>query len=194
MRYRIQLFPPRTTKGCLTPRSSGAPTACHAGHQALGLRPILRLLSSAPSRRRPLSSNVRPRMPTPAASALCFEAQQRAQRGKSAFAAFCEHFRLWRGVRSPSPTPQRSASSNVGRAASAPRCGQYGEFQAVQWRACRAPVSSFSSGRAVASPARTVQGLTPRSSGAPTAARQARSVVQEHSPQPGPGVLPLSPA
>ena len=33
--------------------------ACHAGHQALGLRPILRLLSSAPCRRRPLSSNVR---------------------------------------------------------------------------------------------------------------------------------------
>ena len=45
----------------LTTRSSGAPTACHAGHQALGLRPILRLLSSAPCRRRPLSSNVRPR-------------------------------------------------------------------------------------------------------------------------------------
>ena len=44
----------------LTPRSSGAPTVCHAGHQALGLRPILRLLSSAPSRCRPLSSNVRP--------------------------------------------------------------------------------------------------------------------------------------
>jgi len=43
----------------LTPRSSGAPTAGHAGHQALGLRPILRLLSSAPCRRRPLSSNVR---------------------------------------------------------------------------------------------------------------------------------------
>ena len=41
---------------------------------------------------------------------------------------------------------------------------------------------------------RTVQGLTPRSSGAPTAAHQARSVVQEHSPQPGPGVLPSAPA
>ena len=47
------------TRRRLTPRSSGAPTACHAGHQALGLRPILRLLSSAPCRRRPLSSNVR---------------------------------------------------------------------------------------------------------------------------------------
>ena len=45
---------------CLTPRSSGAPTAWHTGHQALGLRPILRLLSSAPRCRRPLSSNVRP--------------------------------------------------------------------------------------------------------------------------------------
>jgi len=52
--------------GCsLTPRSSGAPTACHAGHQALGLRPILRLLSSAPCRRRPLSSNVRPQKMNP---------------------------------------------------------------------------------------------------------------------------------
>jgi len=34
--------------------------ARRAGHQALGLRPILRLLSSAPCRCRPLSSNVRP--------------------------------------------------------------------------------------------------------------------------------------
>jgi len=51
----------------LTPRSSGAPTACHAGHQALGLRPILLLLSSAPCRRRPLSSNVRPQNPAPTA-------------------------------------------------------------------------------------------------------------------------------
>ena len=42
---------------CLTLRSSGAPTACHAGHQALGLRPILRLLPSAPYRCRPLNSN-----------------------------------------------------------------------------------------------------------------------------------------
>ena len=40
-------------------RSSRAPTACHAGHQALGLRPILRLLSSAPRRRCRLNSNVR---------------------------------------------------------------------------------------------------------------------------------------
>ena len=47
----------------LTPRSSRAPTAGRAGHQALGLRPILRLLSSAPHRWCRLSSNVRPRMP-----------------------------------------------------------------------------------------------------------------------------------
>jgi len=33
---------------CLTLRSSGAPTACRTGHPALGLRPILRRLSSAP--------------------------------------------------------------------------------------------------------------------------------------------------
>ena len=49
--------------GCLTPRSSGAPTAGHASHQALGLRPILRLLSGASCRCRPLSSNVRPHNP-----------------------------------------------------------------------------------------------------------------------------------
>ena len=49
----------------LTLRSSGVPTACHAGHQALGLRPILRLLSSAPCRWRPLSSNVRQHSPRP---------------------------------------------------------------------------------------------------------------------------------
>ena len=43
----------------LTPRSSRAPTAGRAGHQALGLRPILRLLSSTPHRRCRLNSNVR---------------------------------------------------------------------------------------------------------------------------------------
>jgi hypothetical protein len=52
----------------LTPRSSGAPTAWHTGHQALGLRPILRLLSSVPRHYCPLSSNVRPHSP---AVALC---------------------------------------------------------------------------------------------------------------------------
>jgi hypothetical protein len=44
---------------CLTPRSSGAPTSRRAGHQAQGLRPILRLLSSAPRCWLPLTSNVR---------------------------------------------------------------------------------------------------------------------------------------
>jgi hypothetical protein len=44
---------------CLTPRSSGAPTSRRTGHQAQGLRPILRLLSSAPRCRLPLTSNVR---------------------------------------------------------------------------------------------------------------------------------------
>jgi len=53
-----------STRCGLTSRSSGAPTACRTGHQALGLRPILRLLSSAPCRRRPLSSNVRPQSST----------------------------------------------------------------------------------------------------------------------------------
>ena len=55
----VQVAPSQKTRG-LTPRSSGAPTACRAGHQAPGLRPILRLLSSATYRCRPLSSNVRP--------------------------------------------------------------------------------------------------------------------------------------
>jgi hypothetical protein len=43
---------------CLTLRSSGAPTSRRAGHQAQGLRPILRLLSSAPRCWLPLTSNV----------------------------------------------------------------------------------------------------------------------------------------
>ena len=44
----------------LTLRSSGAPTAWRTGHQALGLRPIFRLLSGAPRCRCRLNSNVRP--------------------------------------------------------------------------------------------------------------------------------------
>ena len=44
----------------LTLRSSRAPTARRAGQQALGLRPILRLLSSTPRCRARLNSNVRP--------------------------------------------------------------------------------------------------------------------------------------
>jgi hypothetical protein len=44
---------------CLTHRSSGAPTSRRTGHQAQGLRPILRLLSSAPRCWLPLTSNVR---------------------------------------------------------------------------------------------------------------------------------------
>ena len=46
---------------CLTLRSSRAPTACRAGHQAQGLRPILRLLPVTPHRRCRLSSDVRQR-------------------------------------------------------------------------------------------------------------------------------------
>jgi hypothetical protein len=44
---------------CLTPRSSGAPKSRRTGHQAQGLRPILRLLSSTPRCWLPLTSNVR---------------------------------------------------------------------------------------------------------------------------------------
>jgi len=49
MNARTCLFS-RCYKCGLTPRSSWAPTAWHTGHQALELRPILRLLSSAPRR------------------------------------------------------------------------------------------------------------------------------------------------
>ena len=48
-----------TARG-LTLRSSGTPTARRTGHQAQGLRPILRLLSSASRRWRPLSSTLGP--------------------------------------------------------------------------------------------------------------------------------------
>ena len=52
---------PVVPRQLLTPRSSGAPTSCHAGRLAQGLRPILRQPPSAPHRWRQLSSNVRPR-------------------------------------------------------------------------------------------------------------------------------------
>ena len=51
----------RAGKWWLTLRSSRAPTAWRASHQALGLRPILRLLSGTPRCRCRLSSNVRRR-------------------------------------------------------------------------------------------------------------------------------------
>jgi hypothetical protein len=54
----------------LTRRSSGHPAACQSGHQAQGLRPILRLLSSLPRRWVPLSFNVRPHVSTCALHAL----------------------------------------------------------------------------------------------------------------------------
>ena len=45
---------------CLTPRSSGTPTACHQGPPAVQYIVCRRALASC--RRRPLSSNVRPRI------------------------------------------------------------------------------------------------------------------------------------
>ena len=86
----------------------------------------------------------------------------------------------------PPPTPMLASRATTARRSSA--------AQAVQWQARRETFGKFSLGLAVASQLRTVQGLTPRSSGAPTAAHQARSVVREHSPQPGPGGLPSAPA
>ena len=180
----------------LTPRSSGAPTACHAGPQALGLRPILRLLSSAPCRCHPLSSNVRPRMPTLAASPPLFGTQRRAQRGRSAFVACAQLLILNRGLgqkRISLPLPPRFAACRAGRPREASSLMVAGHSYFLP-RPSSLPSSYFSISCAAATDLRTVQGLTPRSSGAPTAPHQARSVVQEHSPQPGPGVLPLSPA
>jgi hypothetical protein len=52
---------------CLTPRSSGPPTAGRAHSRALGLRPILRPAAVTPCRRGPLSSNVRPHESTQSA-------------------------------------------------------------------------------------------------------------------------------
>ena len=48
----------RNTRCGLTLRSSGTPTARRAGHRAQGLRPILRSLSNASRRWRPLSSTL----------------------------------------------------------------------------------------------------------------------------------------
>ena len=59
-RPHIQRAPSASKRCCLTPRSSGPPTAWHIVQPAHGLRPILRRLAAAPSRRGPLSSNVRP--------------------------------------------------------------------------------------------------------------------------------------
>ena len=145
------------TQCCLTPRSRRGPTSKRQA-RAVGWRNFHHAGLAFCCRSR-LSSNVRPRMPTLTGSPPFFKTQQRAQRGTSAFAAFCEHIRLWPTVQKPNFSPPCATSSNAGRGASAPGCGQHGECEAVQWRACRAPVRNFSSGRAVASPARTVQGL-----------------------------------
>ena len=177
----------------LTPRSSGAPTA---GHQARsgGMRCIFASPGLASCRRHPLSSNVRPRMLTSAASAPCFETQQR---GTSAFVAYGKHCTASSdsaGSKQPLFSAHHlswhSARTSFAKLRGSCRLGAFFSSQGPSLSAS----SYVSTCCAAATQLRTVQGLTPRSSGAPTAAHQARSVVLDHSPQPGPGVLPLSPA
>ena len=134
----------------------------------------------ASCRCRPLSSNVGPRMPTLTGTSPFFETQERAPRGTSAFATFREQFRQLFGIQNLSLTLRRATLSNVfcwvSLAAAARRSRA---TQAAQWRPCSAAFGYFSLGRAVASQRCAVQGPTPRSSGAPTAAHQARSVVPD---------------
>ena len=148
-------------------------------------------------RRLPLSSHVRPRMPTFSASSPLFWAERRAQIGTKAFVA-CGQHRTTSSASASNQQPLFSAHHLSWRAAPASfakPCGscRLGAF----FLHCRARLFGFLVQQHLLRgglPPQNVRGLTPRSSGAPTAAHQARSVVPEHSPQPGPGVLPLSPA
>ena len=65
------LLTARPSEWWLTLRSSRAPTAWRASQQALGLRPILRLLSGTPRCRCRLSSNVRHHRAAPAQGHQC---------------------------------------------------------------------------------------------------------------------------
>ena len=180
---------------CLTPRSSRAPTACHAG-PAGGTRYIFAIRARASHRWCRLNSNVRPRMPTLAASPPLFGTQRRAQRGRSAFVACAQLLILNRGLgqtRISLAHPPRFAACRAGRPREASSLTVAGHFYFFA-RPSSLPSSYISICCAAATHLSTVQGLTPRSSGEPTAAHQARSVVRSHSPQPRPGVLPLSPA
>ena len=144
----------------------------------------------------PLSSYVRPRMPTLAASSALFLTQRHAQRGTNVFVACGQLPTLHRELGQERVSflhPQRFGACPAGRPREPSSAAVAARFRFVA-RPSSPPSSYISICCAAASHLRTVQGLTPRSSGAPTAAHQARSVVQEHSPQPGPGVLPLSPA
>ena len=71
----------------LTPRSSRAPTACHQ-RPAGGTRYIFATRALASCRRRPLSSNVRRRMPTRSAASAFSGNTPRAQRGTSVLLAY----------------------------------------------------------------------------------------------------------
>ena len=178
----------------LTPRSSGVPTASHQ-RPVGGTLYIFATRALAACRCPPLSSYVGPRMPTLTGTSPFFETQGRAPRGTSAFTTFREQFRQLFGVQNPSLTLRRATLSNAFRWASLSAAARRSRAtQAARWRPRSTAFGYFCLGRAVASQRCAVQGPTPRSSGAPTAAHQARSVVPEHFPQPGPGVLPLSPA
>ena len=167
----------------LTPRSSGVPTAYHQ-RPAVGTRYIFATRALAAYRCPPLSSYVR-RQPNPALVRArepppiqspwrpgCTGARM-SRRASAAVAAISGC-----AVHSGGAHWRPTARAGLIRALRVVTCNLLGTFCTP-----RSPGASFSARR-----------LTPRSSGAPTAAHQARSVVPEHSPQPGPGVLPLSPA
>ena len=161
------------------------------------VRRILHSPGQASYRRRPLSSNVRPRMPTFSASSPLFGLNGAHRSGQSL---------SWLAVSIAQPPAQARATSNLcfsahhpsWRAAPASFAKPCGSCRlGAIFLHCRARLFGFLVQQHLlrgALPPQNVRGLTPRSSGAPTAAHQARSVVPEHSPQPGPGVLPLSPA
>jgi hypothetical protein len=70
-----------TACGCLTPRSSGAPTAGHQS-RAGGTLYIFTGPGLASCRRRPLSSNVMPRSNTALPHCLCIQGQQAQRRAR----------------------------------------------------------------------------------------------------------------
>ena len=126
-------------------------------------------------------------MPTAAGSSPFVEIQQRAQRGTSAFVA-CGQQRRVSSARAGSKQPLFSAQHLSRHAAQANFAKLRGSCMLgafLSQPGLRLSASSYVGTRcAAASHLRTVQGLTPRSSGAPTAAHQARSVVRSilHSP------------
>ena len=158
----------------LTPRSSRAPTA---GHQARsgGTRYIFTSPGLASHRRCQLCSNVRPRKSNTVATPPLFRNPARAPRGNSVLSPLWPHHGFQR------ERSEFQSRSQQGQSRALPATGQAsrsivprGDLKAALL--CRHPRRE-ASGRArlrgtMASKHRTVQGLTPQSSGAPTAGHQ----------------------